>query len=247
MDFDRALERMIGRYDRRVTLDEADRSALRNLPFKQRKAEANRYLVREGGVPQESSLLVSGFAFRHKLTAEGERQIVSIHIPSDFIDLEGSMLPVADHNVQALTPCEYATVPIESLAALIDAHPRLARAMWIDTLIDGSIYREWVMNVGRRPARERIGHILCEFAARLESVGLDTNYGYELPMTQEQLADAAGLTPVHVNRTLKALEEDRLIIRKRRHILIPEWQRLREISGFNALYLHLDQVSAAAA
>src|SRR5690606_25535026 len=121
-----------------------------------------------------------------------------------------------------------------------DSHPRVARAMWIDTLVDGSIFREWVMNVGRRDARQRIGHLLCEFARRMQIAGLGDTSGYRLPMTQEQLADATGLTPVHVNRTLKGLEAEGLIVREKRNLHIPDWERLREMSGFNELYLHLD-------
>ena len=114
--------------------------------------------------------------------------------------------------------------------------------MWVDTLIDGSIFREWVMNVGRRDARSRIAHLLCEVARRLEAAGLIEEYGYELPMTQEQLGDATGLTPVHVNRVLMGLARDGLIERNKRFIGIPDWEALRRVGGFSETYLHLDQV-----
>ena len=132
---------------------------------------------------------------------------------------------------------------VDALYALVDAHPRVGRALWIDTLIDGSIYREWVMNVGRRPAKQRIAHLLCEFAKRLKMANLGDEHGYSLPMTQEQLADATGLTPVHVNRSLKALEAEGLIVRNRRFVTIPDWERLRDQSGFSEVYLHLDQAA----
>ena len=119
--------------------------------------------------------------------------------------------------------------------------------MWIDTLIDGSIFREWVVNVGRRDARTRIAHLLCEFARRLEVAGLAHEYRYELPMTQEQIADATGLTPVHVNRVLMALARDGLIERSKRFVAIPQWEALRRVAGFSETYLHLDQVRAEAA
>lgn len=244
MDLSQHLERMISKFERRAPLGDVDRAALRALPFEVRRYEAGRYLAREGAPTENSSLILSGFAFRHKLTADGDRQIVSLHIPGDFVDLEGSLLKVADHSVQILTRAEVASVPAARVIELIDAHPNVARAMWIDTLVDGSIYREWVMNVGRRPARQRIGHVLCEFARRLEFAGLGTTEGYQLPMTQEQLADSVGLTPVHVNRTLKQLEAEGLIRRYKRFIEIPDWERLRTTSGFNELYLHLDQVAA---
>jgi len=243
MDLSHVLERMTRKFARRASLDDRDKQALMALPFSRRVVEAGRYLVREGDLTQESMLLLSGFAFRHKMTADGERQIVSIHIPGDFVDLEGALLKVADHSVQALTRTEIATIARQEIIALIDSHPRVGRAMWVDTLVDGSIYREWVMNVGRRQAKERIGHLLCEFARRLEIAGLGDTSGYEFPMTQEQLADATGLTPVHVNRTLKALEVEGLIVRNKRFIKIPDWERLRDLSGFNELYLHLDQAA----
>jgi CRP-like cAMP-binding protein len=234
---------MLAKFERRATLDDGDRAALLALPYKLHTYEANKYLVREGSATDASALIISGLAFRHKVTVGGDRQIVSVHIPGDFVDLEGSLLNTADHSVQTLTRCEIASVPTQAIIALIDDHPSIARAMWLDTLIDGSIFREWILNVGRRDARHRIAHLLCEFARRLEIAGLGSTKGYELPMTQEQIADATGLTSVHVNRSIKALEADGLIVRDKRFIGIPDWERLRDLSGFNELYLHLDQAA----
>jgi CRP-like cAMP-binding protein len=237
------LDRMIRKFERRAALSDEDRDALRNLPYRSVVAEPGRYLVREGATNDHSVLIVSGLAYRHKINSSGSRQIVSIHIPGDFVDLEGSLLRVADHNVQALSRCDLAYVPSTALRSLLTTHPQIALAMWIDTLIDGSIFREWIMNVGRRDARERLAHIFCEFARRLEIAGMGSKDGYELPMTQEQLADASGLTAVHVNRTLKAMDEDGLIRRERRFVYIPDWEKLREVAGFSELYLHLDQAA----
>jgi CRP-like cAMP-binding protein len=114
-------------------------------------------------------------------------------------------------------------------------------------LIDASIFREWVVNVGRRDSRARVAHLLCEFSLRLEAAGLARNHRYELPMTQEQLADAVGLTAVHVNRVLKQLGEDGLITRDRRTITIEDWQRLRDVGDFNERYLHHDALALSAA
>lgn len=242
MNFSDTLERMIRKFERRAPLDDSDRAALRSLPFTRRTASARSFIVREGSSPDVSCLLLSGYTFRQKLTGDGGRQIVSFHLPGDFMDLEGSLLSCADHNIQALTRVDYAAVPVRHILDLIDNHPRLARAMWIDTLVDASIYREWVLNVGRRNARERIGHLLCEFALRLDLAGLGTTHGYQCPMNQEQIADCTGLTPIHVNRTLKAMEAEGLIRRHLRFIEIPDWKHLREASGFDDTYLHLRQV-----
>ena len=116
----------------------------------------------------------------------------------------------------------------------------VGRALWIDTLIDSSIFREWVVNVGRRDSRARVAHIWCEFSLRLEAAGLAKDHVYELPMTQEQLADAVGLTSVHVNRVLRQLRDDGLIDRDRRTIRIVDWKRMREVGDFNERYLHHD-------
>jgi CRP-like cAMP-binding protein len=234
---------MLRKFAMRAALDDGDRAALLALPYRVQTIEPAVYMVREGDRPERSCLIVAGFALRHKVTVEGARQILSVHIPGDFIDLEGALLNIADHNVQALSRCEVAYFPRAAMQALIMDHPRLAMAMWIDTLIDSSIFREWVVNVGRRDARARVAHLLCEFARRLEVAGLAEEYGYELPMTQEQLADATGLTAVHVNRVLMALAREGLIERHKRHVRIPEWESLRRVAGFSELYLHLDQVT----
>lgn len=232
---------MITKFNARAHLDDADRAALLALPYRLKVCEASKYVVREGSAASHSALILSGFAMRHKTTADGDRQIVSIHVPGDFIDLQGSLLATADHNVQTLSRCELALVPVQSIRQLVLTHPRVAYAMWVDTLVDGSIHREWVLNVGRRDARARLAHLLCEFARRLEVAGLGRSDGYELPMSQEQLADATGMTTVHVNRTLRSLELDRLVLRRKRFVGIPDWERLRDVAGFNEIYLHLDQ------
>lgn len=105
-------------------------------------------------------------------------------------------------------------------------------------MIEASIFREWLLNVGRRDARERVAHLLCEISARLEATGLAREFTYELPMTQEQIGDALGLTAVHINRVLKALEKDNLIKRQKREVAIADWQRLRRAADFNLRYLH---------
>lgn len=237
------LGRMIKKFSLRADLTDEDRQALLGLPYRLVAANPGQYIIREGASSNNSVLIISGMAFRHKISSSGARQIVSFHVAGDFVDLEGSLLRMSDHNVQALTRCELAVVPIPALKALLATHAQVALAMWIDTLIDGSIFREWIMNIGRRNAKERLAHIFCEFARRLEVAGLGLTTGYELPMTQEHLADASGLTAVHVNRTLRAMDKEGLIRRERRFVFIPDWQKLRDVAGFSELYLHLDQVA----
>jgi CRP-like cAMP-binding protein len=236
---------MIARYEKRTVLSAEARADLRALPYALKTYARHSYLVREGEQATTAKLIVEGLAYRHKVTAEGGRQILSLHIPGDFIDLEGSLLNVADHNVQVLETCTLAEVPRAAVVELIDRYGSLAHAMWIDTLIDASVYREWVANVGRRDARRAMCHLLCEFGRRLEFAGLADGRRYELPMTQEQLADCLGITPVHVNRVLRELDREGLIIRRERFIEVPDRARLNKIAGFNDLYLHLDMMVAA--
>lgn len=227
----------------RGRLDEEDCAAILALPYNIRTLEAASYIVREGDPADSCSFVLSGFAYRQKTTWEGAQQILSIHVPGDLLDLASLFLRVLDHNIQTLTRSEIAFVPKDALKQLAFERPAVGRAMWVDALIDGSIFREWILNVGQRDARGRIAHLLCEIAVRLRVAGLEEGDDYELPMSQEHLANAVGLTPVHVNRTLQALGRDGLIERNRRHIRISDWARLTEAADFTERYLHLDQIT----
>lgn len=220
-----------------------DRNALLALPFTSRNCAKDGYLVREGQQVKDCNLLLSGFAYRQKVLANGGRQIISFHIPTEFVDLQNSLLTVADHSVQCLSACEVAAIPRRSLMELADTRPALRMAMWTETLIDSSVFREWVVNVGRRDSRTRIAHLLCELAFRLEKIGAGPDGTFEFPLTQEQLADATGLTPVHTNRTLQALRKAGLIQLTGRSLKILDWRGLRQVGDFDELYLHHPSVS----
>ena len=245
-DLHPTFEKMVHRLERRSPLGEAGREALLSLPHAIRKLASSAHIVRDGDRPDHVGLLLTGFAHRYKLTGEGGRQIISIHMASEFIDLQNGLLTIADHSVQTLTEAEVAFIPRRAIEDLMLGHAPVSRALWIDTLIDASIFREWVVNVGRRDSRARVAHLLCEFSLRMEAAGLARNHHYELPMTQEQLADAVGLTSVHVNRVLKQLGQDGLISRDRRSIVIEDWKGLRETGDFNERYLHHDAMAGAA-
>lgn len=238
------LDRAIRKLETHSRLGDAEREALRAMPFTRRRMEAGSYIVREGDRPDCCSILVSGFAYRQKLTGTGQRQIISIHFPGDLVDLQNLFLDVSDHNLQILTRADALFVAREVVREIAARFPGIGRALWTDTLVDASVFREWVLNVGRRDAVARIAHLLCEFSIRLEAVGLAREQAYELPMTQEQLADSVGLTPVHVNRVLRQLGDRGLIVRNKRSVSIPDWQKLAEIGDFNDRYLHLREDAA---
>jgi CRP-like cAMP-binding protein len=238
-----SLTALVRRWSKHSHLSPDDRSALLALPYTRKSFGKDAYIVREGQQTNDCALLLKGFAFRQKLLRNGSRQIISIHIPTEFVDLQNALLGMADHNVQSVDHSEAAIIPRAQLMDLAASHPAIRKAMWIDTLIDASIFREWVVNVGRRNSRSRIAHLLCEFAYRLSVQGTDPPGHFELPITQEQLADATGLTAVHVNRVLKGLEADGLIDRNRRIISFPNWQRLRDVGDFNPRYLHAPELA----
>jgi CRP-like cAMP-binding protein len=244
---DNILGRMVTKLETRAYLDDQDRAAILALPFVQRSFEAPSYILREGEPPKRyCSFVISGLAFRQKLTATGARQIVSIHMAGDFLDLQHLFLNRADHSVQALNRLETAEIERVALQELVLRRPAVGHAMWVDALVDASIFREWILNVGRRDARARVSHLLCEMAVRMDAAGLTNGTGFRLPFTQEQLGDAVGLTSVHVNRTLKSLASDGLITRDRRHVQFDDLDSLKSAADFSALYLHLDQSTAAA-
>ena len=233
------LQLLLRRLSTHAPLDDGDRQAILALPWTVRTIEPQGYIVREGDAPVLCGVLLTGFAFRQKLTGDGSRQIVALHVPGDPLDFQNFYLDESDHNVQALTRAEVAFVDRAELRELASVRPGVARAIFVATLVDSSIFREWILNVGRRAAASRVAHVLCEIGVRLDAQGLAHEYGYQLPMTQEQLADVVGLTPVHVNRTLKALEASGLINRQRRKMTFPDWDALRDAGDFNQRYLHL--------
>ncbi|MDQ0840155.1 Crp/Fnr family transcriptional regulator [Sphingomonas faeni] len=220
-----------------------DRAGLLELPYASRVFEAGSYLVREGDAPDHCGMLVSGLVCRHKISGEGLRQIVSIQVPGDIYDLQQLYFVTADHNVQTLTQCAVIMVPRKALRQLAADRLSITQAIFANVLVELSIAREWLLNIGRRDARTRIAHLLCELAVRLDLPALPPGQPYELPMTQEQLGDALGLTAVHISRMLRILVRDGLLKYSRRGVTIPDWKSLVDVADFNSRYLHLDTPS----
>jgi CRP-like cAMP-binding protein len=236
-----ALTLMLRKLRLWAKLSAEDERALLDLPYSLVTVAKQRAFITEGDAVSHCWVVLSGYCVRYKIVGDGGRQILSIHMKGDLVDLQNALLGIADHGVQALTECEMAKIPIEALRQLSNDRPTVNEALWYDTLVDGSIHREWVANVGRRDGQTRIAHLLCEFALKLEAVSLGEKLAYELPMTQDQLADATGMTPVHVNRVLQALAQDGLIERVTpKSVLIGDWKRLAAAGDFNRAYLHLD-------
>jgi CRP-like cAMP-binding protein len=232
------FDALLKRWSRRVALSKEDKEALIALPWSHRPFGRDAYIAREGEPTSTCGLLVTGLVFRQKLVSDGARQIISFHIPGEFFDLQNSMLDVADHNVQSVNRSSVAMVHKNALLELMTARPNIDRAIWLDSLLDASVFREWVVNLGRRDARSRIAHLLCELADRLNASGVSDGEEYDFPLTQEQIADAAGLTAVHTNRTLQSLRKDGLISLSSSRLSILDWNALADLGDFNERYLH---------
>ncbi len=233
------LQLLLDNLELRSPLSKSDREAILALPYTLKSLAPGSYAVREGEPPNGCGVLVSGFAYRQKLTGDGGRQILSIHIPGEALDFQNVFLDVADHSVQMLTRGHLAIIPRADIQQVALSSPTIGHAILISTLVEASIFREWILNVGRRDAKSRLAHMLCELAVRLDTNGLGEDMGYHLPMTQAELADALGLTPVHLNRVIRSLEADGLINRSKRELSFPDWERMRDLADFNDRYRHL--------
>jgi CRP-like cAMP-binding protein len=219
-------------------LSQPEEHALLHLPTTFRELGPDEDIVREGDRPAESCLVLSGMACRYKITETGKRQIMSFHIAGEIPDLQSLHLHTMDHSLSTITPCRLAFIAHQTLHALFAQHPRLASVFWRETLIDAAVFREWVINVGRRDALTRLAHLLCELFLRHKAVGLATDHSFEFPLSQSELGDALGLSTVHVNRTLQELRAKTLIGEQRRRLTILDWDGLKRTGEFDPVYLH---------
>lgn len=241
MDREFVLASLLRRLTVVSKLDDADIDALRSLPIAVRHWEGGRNVVTDGQRPKESCLIIEGFCVRSKTTIRGERQILSIHIPGEIPDLQSLHLHVMDHDLITLTPATLGFISHTSLRTLTHGRPSVAEALWRDTLIDSAIFREWIVNVGQRPAPARLAHVLLELRKRLAVVsGRAAATEFEFPLTQEQIGEALGITPVHANRIVKLLRQDGIVDVSRGHAHVLDEKRLEELAQFDDRYLHLD-------
>jgi CRP-like cAMP-binding protein len=222
-----------------------ERAALLAMPMQMAQIEAYQDIVREGDRPSRSFALLEGVACTYKTTRAGKRQVMGYHVPGDMPDFQSLYLEVLDISIATVSPCRVGFVPHEAVRTLLRAHPRLNEVFWRATLIDAAIVREWMLNAGRRDAFARMAHLFCELVTRLGAVGLAPDQSCELPMTQPELADALGITPVHVNRTIRDLKSAGLISLRSRRLTVLDWEGLKTAAEFDPTYLHLREHDAA--
>ena len=228
------------------TLTDDERQALETLPMQVVVIKDNQDIVRMRDRPSRVCLILSGFACTYKVTKSGKRQIVSFNLPGDIPDLQSLHLNILDTSISTISTCRVGFVTHEAVRDLCTRYPRLAAAFWREALIDASIFREWVMNVGQREGASRMAHVLCELMVRLRAVDLIEDHACDLPITQGEFADALGFTPVHVNRVLKQMRDEGLIETQGTRLKVPDWEKLKQVGEFDPTYLHLESEQAAA-
>ena len=232
---------LIRKLEARDHLSLEERDALAAMVDRIETYAPGEVVVAEGQELSESQLLVSGLCARAKVMADGRRQITELHIDGDFVDLHGFLLKRLEHDVVAISTIRMAMVPHVRLKAITERFPHLTRMLWLSTLMDAAIHREWIVSAGRRTALEQVSHLLCELLLRYRVVGQASRDRLPLALTQEQLADACGLTPVHVNRVIGQLRADGLIDWRRGEVVFPDFEALAKRAGFDPTYLILNR------
>lgn len=235
---------LVAKLEQFTRLSLADREALRQITARRREVAIGEDIAREGDDLGSVQIILSGWACRYKLLSDGRRQIVGIFLPGDLCGTHVRALLEMDHSIGALTSVTLAEVDADRLADIAARHPRIGKALWWDILASASIQREWTVNLGQRDAPERLGHLFCELHERLRSLGLTQGENCDMPLRQADLAEAMGLTNVHINRSLQALRGQGLIVLKRRRLTILDLDGLRRMSLFDPAYLHLGRLGA---
>ncbi|NJR77468.1 Crp/Fnr family transcriptional regulator [Sphingomonas sp. 36D10-4-7] len=224
----------------RAAMSEQEKDVLEAAVDRVQTLPARTILSHRGDRVSYSTLLLDGVMCRYMDARDGFRQLVAIQLPGDFVDLHGYPLMRLDHDVATLTEARIATFPHDRLTEILEEHPHLARLLWRSTLLDAALHREWIFRLGRLDAVGRIAHVLLETQARLAAVGRVSDGRFALPLTQQDLGEACGLTAVHVNRTLRRLREEGLAEMTRGEVRIMDATRLARVAEFDPDYLYLE-------
>jgi CRP-like cAMP-binding protein len=241
----RSHNALVTKLSRFAPLSDDDVDVLEALCAKQERVNAGVNLVDEGSTPRQGFVITGGLACRYRDMPDGHRQILTFLIPGDFYDLHAYLLSVADHSVVTMAPTRLATIGRDKVSEIAEHHPRIAAALWWGEMQEAAILRERIVMLGRRNARARVAYFFCEFLWRHRAIGLSEDHSLRLPLTQSDIADTLGLTPVHVNRVLQDLRRDGLITLAHRRLTLHHVDRLQSLAQLNQDYLHLTGVPAA--
>jgi CRP-like cAMP-binding protein len=226
------------RLRRHGPLSEAEAASLTMACRNIRDVRVGEHLIREGDKPDPVFVILEGWAFQYKMLPDGGRQILAFMLPGDFCDVHISVLEAMDHSVMTLTKARVAFLPRAHMETLVEASPAITRAFWWSQLVDQGVLRAWIVSMGRRKSTERITHLMCELYIRMHNIGLATDDRCDMPLTQIVLADAVGMTPVHVNRVLRALRLGNVMELRHGSLTILDPVKLASIAGFDSNYLH---------
>lgn len=219
-------------------LTDTDAAALERATSRPRRYVARQDLIREGDEPGPMFVMLEGWACRYKVLPSGTRQIMAFLMPGDACDVHIKLLAEMDHSIQAITPALVVTVSKVDMHTMMQDHPNIATAMYSAQLIDEGIMRAWIVSMGRRSAPERVAHLICELYLRARNIGLTGDGEFALPLSQAVLADALGMTSVHINRVLKELRLAGAMAVKRGSVTILDPVTLVQLAGFDENYLH---------
>lgn len=235
-----ALQAFVNRLSSRSILTAEEARAITGLNGHLKNVAAHIDFVHFGEQVDQSCLVVSGLVGRFGQNRDGGRQITCLYIPGDMADLPSVVSPKSGWGLCALTPTTILRLGHTDLRRIAAQHPGIAEALWRDCVADGSIFSEWVVNVGRREAIARVAHLLCEMAIRCELAGQGDRHKFPLPITQSDLGDATGLTNVHINRTLKELRARSVVTVKRGTVSVHNWDRLVSVGDFDEGFMLLE-------
>jgi len=235
------LEPLFRRLSLRDGVSDEEREALSAVMTEARVLPAGSDIVRQGDRPRRSTLVLSGLTCRYSTLENGKRQITALHVPGDFVDLHSFLVKQMDHSVGCLSPCVVSYAPHDGLERITEKVPHLGRLLWLLTLIDASIHRQWLVTMGAYPALNRTAHLLCELFMRLTFESGQVGETLTLPITQADLGDTLGLSTVHTNRVIQELRGRELIEWKMHDIRVLNWQGLVDLAQFDPLYLHLSR------
>jgi CRP-like cAMP-binding protein len=231
-------EMMIRRLRVHSKLSEDDVSALRSLRAHVKEFPEEALVIREGERATRCCVILSGIAYRAKVAESGRRQILSFHPAGDMPDLQGLYLDRLDHDLVTLSRANLGFIDHRAIHQLIEDRPSIAKALWRETLVDAAVFRAWIVNLGTRTAAGRMAHLIAELRQRLTAVGIDAAEEFEFPITQSKLAEALGLSVVHVNRVLQSFRAEGVLDIHRNKVKLRDIAKLVEIGGFDDVYLH---------
>lgn len=211
------------------------------LAFPTRSWARGEVIIQEGKRVRDIHLVLTGLAARSKTLENGGRQIMAFLIPGDLCDVEVFVLEAMDHNIVAMSETTCVLIPAKVIEEMLSEFSNVTKALWWSTMVDSAVLRERIIDHGRREAREHIAHLCYEMLIRYRLVGETTDNSFPFPITQEDLADATGMTPVHANRTLQQLRADGLVELRKGVLTVLDPAGLKEVARYESSYLHLNR------